>query len=76
MLNVAMKAMDFSGTSDPYCVLQLGHNSWDKSKRAKTKIIYRSLEPTWRRNYSSQTCIPRSFTSSSLTTTRLEMMIS
>ena len=47
MLNVAMKAMDFSGTSDPYCVLQLGHNSWDQSKRAKTKIIYRSLEPTW-----------------------------
>ena len=47
MLNVAMKAMDFSGTSDPYCVLQLGHNSWDKSKRAKTKIIYWSLEPTW-----------------------------
>ena len=37
---------------------------------------FSSDESVKRRNYSSQTCIPRSFTSSSLTTTRLEMMIS
>jgi Ca2+-dependent lipid-binding protein len=36
-----LKAMDFGGTSDPYCILQLG------GQQVKTQTVWKTLSPLW-----------------------------
>ncbi len=36
-----LKALDFGGTSDPYCILQLG------GQQVRTQTIWKTLSPLW-----------------------------
>ena len=41
-----LKAMDFVGTSDPYCVIKLGEQV------VKTKVVKKTLNPKWEEQFS------------------------
>eukprot|EP01092_Planopodium_desertum_P006147 TRINITY_DN2534_c0_g1_i1.p1 TRINITY_DN2534_c0_g1~~TRINITY_DN2534_c0_g1_i1.p1 ORF type:complete len:193 (-),score=33.21 TRINITY_DN2534_c0_g1_i1:76-615(-) len=40
-----LPAKDVSGTSDPYCLLTIGDQTW------KSKVIKKSLNPTWKERF-------------------------